>query len=82
MQFNQSAYYNGITKVHESPLFWASKASKIVREWNGHLEVFSRPQVIENSRQYFLYSLNSYFEENGRWVALADFHQIRDSIQA
>ena len=26
----------------------------IVHEWNGHLEIFSRPQVIENSRQYLL----------------------------
>ena len=25
-------------------------ASKFVREWNGHLEIFSLPQVIENSR--------------------------------
>ena len=30
------------------------RASKIVHEWNGHLEVFSRPQVIENSTQYLL----------------------------
>ena len=30
------------------------EASKIVREWNGHLEVLSRPQVIENSRQSLL----------------------------
>ena len=29
-------------------------ASKFVREWNGHLENFSLPQVIENSRQYLL----------------------------
>ena len=29
-------------------------ASKIVLEWNGDLEIFSRPQVIENSRQYVL----------------------------
>ena len=29
-------------------------ASKIVHEWNGNLEIFSRPQVIENSRQYLL----------------------------
>ena len=27
---------------------------QIVHEWNGHLEIFSRPQVIENSRQYLL----------------------------
>ena len=25
---------------------------KIVHEWNGHLEIFSRPQVTENSRQW------------------------------
>ena len=30
------------------------QASKIVHEWNGHLEIFSRPQVIENSGQYLL----------------------------
>ena len=34
--------------------FFDIKASKIVRERNGHLEIFSRPQVIENSRQYLL----------------------------
>ena len=28
------------------------KASKIVHEWNGHLQILSCPQVIENSRQY------------------------------
>ena len=28
--------------------------SKIVLEWDGHLETFSRTQVIENSSQYFL----------------------------
>ena len=28
--------------------------SKIVHEWNGHLEIFSRPQVKENSRQNLL----------------------------
>ena len=27
---------------------------KIVLEWNGHLEIFTRPQVTENSRQYLL----------------------------
>ena len=29
-------------------------ASKIVNEWNGFLEIFCRPQVIENCRQYLL----------------------------
>ena len=31
-----------------------SLASKIVHKWNGHLELFSCLQVIENSRQYLL----------------------------
>ena len=30
------------------------EASKIVPEWNGHLEILRRPQVIENSRQHLL----------------------------
>ena len=30
------------------------KVSKIVHEWNGYREIFSRPQVIENARQYLL----------------------------
>ena len=30
------------------------QALKIVHEWNGNLEIFSRPQVRENSRQYLL----------------------------
>ena len=36
--------------------FIGNAASKIVHEWNGNLEIFSRPQVIENStsRQYLL----------------------------
>ena len=29
-------------------------ASKIVHEWKGQLEFFSRPQVTENSRQYLV----------------------------
>ena len=30
------------------------QASKIVPEWNGHLEISSRPQTVRNSRQYLL----------------------------
>ena len=26
----------------------------MVHEWNGHLQIFSRPQVIQNSRQYLV----------------------------
>ena len=41
-------------KTSENWSSFIGKASKIVHEWNGHLEIFSRPQVIENSRQYLL----------------------------
>ena len=34
--------------------FQVKLASKFVREWNGHLENFSFPQAIENSRQYLI----------------------------
>ena len=36
-------------------------ATKIVRKWNGHLEIFNPPQAIENYR-------NRYFTEHSRWV--------------
>ena len=39
----------------ENRIGFIEKASKIVHEWNGHLEIFSRPQVIENSGQYLLF---------------------------
>ena len=47
----------------------ASQASKIVYEWNGydHLEIFSRPQVIENYRQASP-SPNMHFTKNSRWM--------------
>ena len=34
-------------------------SSKIVHEWNCNLQIFSRPQVIENSRQYLLLRTSS-----------------------
>ena len=30
------------------------QASKVVHEWNVHLEIFSRPHVTENCSQYLL----------------------------
>ena len=38
-------------KISENRGEFIREASKIVPEWNGHLQIFSRPQVIENSRQ-------------------------------
>ena len=48
----------------------AGKPSKIVLEWNDHLEIFSRPQAIENSRQYLLLRQDNPFTESSRWVPL------------
>ena len=40
-------------KTFESRRKFIRYASKIlVHEWNGHLKIFSRPFVIENSRQH------------------------------
>ena len=38
-------------KISENRGEFIREASKIVPEWNCHLKIFSRPQVIENSRQ-------------------------------
>ena len=34
------------------------RAWKNVHDWNGHLEIFSRPEVTENSRQHLLLRTN------------------------
>ena len=38
---------------------FCSWASKIIPEWNAHLEIISRIQAIENSRKYFLLQRDS-----------------------
>ena len=35
-------------------LTWGMQNAKIVHEWNSHLDIFSLPQAIENSRQFLL----------------------------
>ena len=40
-----------------------------MHELNSHLDIFSRPQVLENCRAIFA-SPNRYFTENSRWVPL------------
>ena len=46
------------------------EVSKIVREWNGYREIFSRPQVTENSRQYLLLGAPVY-SGSGGWAGRA-----------
>ena len=45
------------------------KATKIVHEWNGHLEILIRPQPRENFKAIFA-SPNRYFTQNSSWVLL------------
>ena len=51
---NRIEKINEITKKPswESRRGFIRSASKIVHEWNGHLEIFNLPQGIENSRQF------------------------------
>ena len=46
--------WNVANWASENRRVFIRKVSKIVHEWNGYREIFSRPQVIENSRQYLL----------------------------
>ena len=46
------------------------EVSKIVREWNGYREIFSRPQVTENSRQNLLLGAPVY-SGSGGWAGRA-----------
>ena len=41
-------------RASENGRVFMRKVSKIVHEWNGYRDIFSRPQVIENARQYLL----------------------------
>ena len=43
------------------------KVSKIVNEWNGHIEIVGRPEVMETSKQYLL--LRTDVLKSG-WVSL------------
>ena len=40
------------TQTSENRSEFIRRASVIIKEGNGHLEIFIRPQVIENSRRY------------------------------
>ena len=47
------------------------QALKIVHEWNGRLEIFSRPEVRENSRQYLLLGTDHILKKTvvgGPWI--------------
>ena len=45
--------------------------------WNGHVEIFSPPQAIENSRQFLLLRTNRFFTEllNSRWGSCLQFQK-------
>ena len=41
-------------RILENRREFIREASKIVHEWNGHLEIFSLPQALKSSRQFLL----------------------------
>ena len=52
---------------------------EILQEWNGNLEIFSRPQAEENFRQHLLLRTDQYFTENSRSstkVSLTDLNDV------
>ena len=53
-------------------IYWKS-SSKIVHEWNGHLEIF-QPSSSNRKFQAIFAFKNRYFIENGRWVPLPYWH--------
>ena len=48
------------SKIFNFPWLWrwekrsGDEVAKIVHEWNGHIEIFSLPQSIENYTQFLL----------------------------
>ena len=51
----------------------------MLQEWNGNLEIFSRPQAEENFRQRLLLRTDQYFTENSRSstkVSLTDLNDV------
>ena len=53
---------------------------KIVHEWNGHLEICSRPQAIENSSQCFLLRTADILQKTVvgcPWEMSADMHRFK-----
>ena len=56
-------------KTSENRSGFIRKASKTVHEWNGHPDIFSRPQVIEYSRQYLLLRTDI-LQKTSRWMPL------------
>ena len=47
------------------------EVTKIVHEWNSHLEIFSRPRVIENQCRQYLLLRTDLFNDDDRRVPLS-----------
>ena len=60
LNFRFPFYLQKMWKINGEFISMIRWASKIVREWNGHLEIFSKKFA----------SPNRYFTENSRWVPL------------
>ena len=48
-------------------------APEIVNEWKGYLEIFSFPQAVENSRQFFCFSKQIFYRKQSLSASVPDF---------
>ena len=52
----------GKMKLKKNLREFVRQASKIVHQWNGHLEIFSPPEAIENSRQFLFLRTDVFYK--------------------
>ena len=68
----------GVNEKKVKPAFenrreFIREASIILHKWKGHLEIFSLPQVIENSRQFF-FSEQIFYRR--QWLGAPDSNEL------
>ena len=52
----------GKIKLKKNLREFVRQASKIVHQWNGHLEIFSPPEAIENSGQFLFLRTDIFYK--------------------
>ena len=52
----------GKIKLKKNLREFVKQASKIVHQWNSHLEIFSPPEAIENSRQFLFLRTDIFYK--------------------
>ena len=62
-----------VKPVFENRREFIREASIILHKWNGHLEIFSLPRAIENSRQFF-FSEQIFYRK--QWLGAPDSNEL------